>query len=72
MQLYKLFREPKLNLGCVPHRPDQVHQRGFRHQYAKRSLRPDTHIMRSDRPHFHDLRVAGEPAMRGSSVFIRG
>ena len=72
MQLYKLFREPKLILGCVPHRPDQVHPRGFCHHYAERSLRPGSTSLtpfasRCTHRNFHVLRVA-VTAMRGSSV----
>jgi hypothetical protein len=71
LQLYKLFREPKLNLGCVPHRPDQVHQRGLSHHYAERSLRLDDVIMRLLAPVFMFYGWP-EAAMGGSSAFIGG
>ena len=68
---YKLFREPKLNLGCVPHRPDQVHQRDLSHHYAERSLRLDDVIMRLLAPVFMFYGWP-EAAMGGSSAFIGG
>ena len=45
LQLHKLFREPKLNLGYVQRRPDQVYHRGLRRHYAERSSRPDDSSM---------------------------
>src|SRR5258708_37604371 len=63
---HKLFREPKLNLGDVQRRPDQVHHRGMRRHYAGGFLRPGDSSMhplpdRRMHPLFHDLRVAARP-----------
>ena len=52
LQLHKLFREPKLNLGYVQRQPDQVHHRGLRHHYTERSLRSGDSSIPPLRPPF--------------------
>src|SRR5882724_1654484 len=62
---HKLFREPKLNLGYVQRRPDQVHHRGYA-PLRSTFLAPGPFqyappVARWNAPLFHDLRVAVRP-----------